>query len=340
MSPSRNASRPMWLSLVAAAGVMSAAPPARAQSTTLPGSAALQAASTPPTKGSGHDMANMPGMTAPQTSAPAPPMDARPGTNFPRPPDSAAAPGAMGPMQGGPAPADARDPDAYAGGYRRSTMPNPEGADRLRLGALFVDQLEAVTGDRGSGAAWDLQAWYGAPFDRAWLRSEGDVRKGRVEPDSSSVELLWFHLYHPFWGTQVGVRQDLGGGPNRTWLALGLQGTAPYWYGMEATAYVGDEGRTSARLKVAQDLRFTQRLVLRPEVEANLYSRSDPRRELGSGLAWIQTDLRLRYEVRRELAPYIGVSWNHAFGETERLRRAATGKNDEVDFVVGLKVWR
>ena len=192
--------------------------------------------------------------------------------------------------------------------------------------------------NQGSGAGWDVQAWYGGPFNRAWLRSQGDRREGRTE--TASLEGLWFRSYHPFWGTQIGVRQDFGAGPNRTWAAFGVQGATPYWYMVEATAYVGDGGRTAARLKASSDLRLTQRLVLRPELEANLYGRADRARGLGSGLTTIQTGLRLRYEIRREFAPYVGVAWNRAFGETEDLRRAAAGSNDEVQWVVGVKVWR
>ena len=151
---------------------------------------------------------------------------------------------------------------------------------------------------------------------------------------------MWFRLYHPFWGTQLGVRQDFGDGADRTWLAFGVQGATPYWYGVEATAYVGEGGRTAARLKASSDVRITQRLVLRPEIEANLYGRSDPARGLGSGLATLQTALRLRYEVSREFAPYIGVAWDRAFGETATLRRATAGKADDVQFLVGVKVWR
>lgn len=317
--------RPRWPILAAALGAIIAASPALAQSPTgaAPTPSEPPAAQdTPAETGTSRDqdMANMPGMSP----APAPKSDA--------------ASGAMAPMQGGRPPASARDPYAYSGGYQRSTMPNAEGADALRLGAIIVDQLEAVSGNQGSGGAWDLQAWYGGPFDRAWLRSEGDVRKGRLE--SASIEALWSHAYHPFWGAQLGLRHDLGDGPDRTWLALGVQGTTPYWYGMEATAYAGDGGRTAARVKASSDLRFTQKLVLRPEIEANFYGRSDPARGLGSGLSTFQTDLRLRYEFRREFAPYVGVAWNRAFGETATLRRAASGKNDEVQFVVGLRAWR
>lgn len=267
------------------------------------------------------DMKAMPGMDAP-------PGAATPGRHA----------AAMAPMQGGRPPADARDSFEYSGGYRRSTMPGAEASDSVRIGAVFIEQLEAVETDEGSGSAWDVQAWYGGTFDRAWLRSQGDRRGGKTE--AASAEALWFRMYHPFWGTQAGVRQDFGEGPNRTWAALGVQGIAPYWYTVEATAYLGERGRTAARFKVASDLRVTQRLVLRPDLEANLFGRSDPARRLGSGLSSAQVGLRLRYEVRREFAPYVGVAWNHGFGRTADLRRAATGSNEEVQWVVGLQLWR
>ncbi len=283
-------------------------------------------------------LAAMPGM-APAASPPTDDMKAMPGMDAPPGAAASGRPAApMAPMQGGAPPADARDSFDYSGGYQRSSMPGAEASDGLRLGAIFIEQLEAVQTNEGSGSAWDVQAWYGGPFDKAWLRSQGDRRGGKTE--AASVEALWFRMYHPFWGTQAGVRQDFGQGPGRTWAALGVQGVAPYWYAVEATAYLGEGGRTAARFKVASDLRVTQRLVLRPDFEANLYGRSDPARRLGSGLSSAQVSVRLRYEVRREFAPYIGVAWNHGFSRTADLRRAATGSNDDVQWVVGLQLWR
>ncbi|MBB3873026.1 copper resistance protein B [Brevundimonas mediterranea] len=277
----------------------------------------------------------MPVLTPPAPDSAA--MQAMPGMNTrPGNPGSVASP--MSPMQGGPAPADARDSFDYSGGFSRSVMPGAEASDGLRLGAVFVEQFEAVETNQGSGSAWDVQAWYGGPFDKAWLRTQGDRRGGRTE--TASVEALWFRPFHPFWGTQLGVRQDFGEGPNRTWAALGVQGVAPYWNAVEATAYVGEDGRTAARLKIATDLRVTQRLVLRPDVEANLFGRSDAARRTGSGLSSTQVGLRLRYEFRREFAPYIGVAWNHGFGETRELRRLSGDPNDEVQWIIGFQVWR
>lgn len=247
-------------------------------------------------------------------------------------------PVAMAPMQGGQAPVDARDPFAYSGGYQRSLMPGAEASDGLWVGAIFIEQLEAVETVEGTGSAWDVQARYGEPFNKLWLRTQGDRRQGKTE--AASAEALWFRMYDPFWGTQVGVRHDFGEGPSRTWAAFGIQGVAPYWIDIEATAYLGEGGRTSARLKAAVDLRLTQNLVLRPDIEANLYGRSDRERLIGSGLSSAQLGLRLRYEIRREFAPYVGLVWARGFGETGDLRRASSGRNDEVQAVVGVQIWQ
>ena len=117
------------------------------------------------------------------------------------------------------------------------------------------------------------------------------------------------------------------------------KGLAPYWLDAEATFYVGEEGRTAARLKADYDLLITQRLILQPYGEVNLYSKSDPGRQVGSGLSDLELSLRLRYEVRREFAPYIGVGWFRRFGTTAELARAAGEGSDEVQLVAGLHVW-
>ncbi|HET6804322.1 MAG TPA: copper resistance protein B, partial [Frateuria sp.] len=114
--------------------------------------------------------------------------------------------------------------------------------------------------------------------------------------------------------TQLGVRTDTGEGPDRQWVAFGIQGLAPYWFELEATGYVGPAGRTAARLRADYELLFTQRLILQPEFELDAYGKADPARGLGSGLADASLGLRLRYELRREVAPYVGGVWIRRFG--------------------------
>jgi copper resistance protein B len=243
---------------------------------------------------------------------------------------------AMEAMQGGAAPTDARSPD-YSDGYGHSMMPGMDMVDSAPLGMLLVDQLEAFHGHDGYGQAWELQGGYGGDANKLWLRSEGERSGGRLE--DGDVEALWSHAVAPYWDSTLGVRHDFGEGPSRDWLAAGVQGLAPYWFDVEATLYLGTAGRRAARLRASYDLRFTQRLILQPELEANLYGRRDPARGLGPGLTDVQFGLRLRYEVRREFAPYVGVRFVQRLGHTADLARAAGRPAFDRQFVAGLRFW-
>lgn len=248
------------------------------------------------------------------------------------------APVTMAPMQGGTAPTNARDPNRYADGYEPSTMPGMEKSDQIRLGSVLIDQVEYVHGgDNRNAVAWDAQAWYGADYNKAWLRTEGGYAKGQTDA-TSTAEGLWWHLFLPFWATQVGVRQDLGSGA-RTWGAIGIQGLVPYWFDLQATAYVSSEGRFAGRLKTSYDILLTNRLILTPEADANIYSKGDDARGIGSGLANLELGLRLRYEIQREFAPYIGVDWERAFGATAGLRRRAGESIKDVTLLAGFRIW-
>lgn len=239
-------------------------------------------------------------------------------------------------MQGGSAPADARSPD-YSEGYGFGDIPRPVLADEHNFGSLLVDRLEVVKTDDNTSATYDLQAWYGRDYDRAVLKAEGNLDDGRLE--EAQTELLWGHAIATFWDTQLGVSFDSGDGPNRSWLAFGVQGLAPYWFEVDTTAYVGEQGRTALSFEAEYELLLTQKLILQPRIEADLYGKSDTERGLGSGLSDLSLGLRLRYEIRREIAPYLGVEWARKFGETEDLARAAGEDARETRFVAGLRFW-
>ena len=243
---------------------------------------------------------------------------------------------AMGPMQGGRAPADARSGD-YSDGIAASPAHELHMHGGAPAGMLLVDQLEAFHGREGNGQSWEAEGWYGSDADKLWLRSEGERGGGRLE--DGELEALWNHAVAAFWSTQLGVRHDFGAGPQREWVAFGLQGLAPYWFEVEATAYVGPSGRTAARLRAHYELLFTQRLVLQPEFEMNVHGRSDPARRIGSGLTDAKLGLRLRYEIRREFAPYIGVVWTRRFGATADFARADHHAAHDRQWVAGVRIW-
>ncbi len=242
----------------------------------------------------------------------------------------------MAPMQGGSPPSDARSPD-YSDGLGHVSMHGTGMHDSGALGMLLIDQLEAFHGRDGNGQAWEAEGWYGNDADKLWLRSEGERSGGRLE--DGEIEALWNHAVATFWGTQLGVRHDFGAGPRRDWAAFGVQGLAPYWFEVEATAYAGTSGRTAARLRADYELLFTQRLILQPELEVNLYGKSDPARGIGSGVSDAKLGLRLRYEIRREFAPYIGVVWTRRCGATADFARADHQAVFDQQWVAGLRIW-
>lgn len=214
--------------------------------------------------------------------------------------------------------------------------------DTARFGKVMFDQLEWRDGGTGEGrGVWDAQGYYGGDYDKLWAKTEGKYVSGGHDKGirDADVEVLWNRVISPWWNVQAGGRQDFGPGKSRTWAAVGIQGLAPQWFDTEATVYASDKGRTAARLKAQYDLLLTQRLVLQPFAEANLYGRSDPEHQIGSGLADLEVSVRLRYEIRREFAPYIGVVWLRRFGGTADLARLAGGDASDLELAAGLRVW-
>jgi copper resistance protein B len=247
-------------------------------------------------------------------------------------------------MQGGSAPPDARDPHAYSGGYTlgsgKYALPGPRQlrlADEHNFGSLLVDRLERVDTRDGNATAYEAQAWFGRNYDRLVVKAEGDYGQGKLQ--EARTELLWGHAIATFWDTQLGVRYDSGVGPDRSWLAFGVQGLAPYWFEVDAAAYVGDKGRTAFRLGAEYELLLTQKLVLQPRLEINAYGKSDEALGIGSGLSDGVAGLRLRYEFTRQFAPYVGVERAGKFGKTADLARAAGEKTDETRWVAGVRFW-
>lgn len=242
----------------------------------------------------------------------------------------------MGPMQGGAAPADARSPD-YSDGLTYGDMTGMDMHDHATQSMLLIDQLENFHGRDANGLTWEAEAWYGTDNDKLWLRTEGERSAGRIR--DADIEALWVHAVATYWNTQFGIRQDTGGGPPRSWAAFGIEGLAPYWFEVQATAYVGQAGRIAARLRTQYDLRFTQRLILQPELEANLYGKSDRQRRTGAGVSDLQLGLRLRYETSRRFAPYLGVVWVRRFGATAGFARQDREPVFDQQIVVGLHLW-
>jgi copper resistance protein B len=230
-----------------------------------------------------------------------------------------------------------RDPHAYTDGHDFSDLSKPVMGDSHYLGAFIVDRLEAVSVRDDFSMTYDWQAWYGQDYDKLVIRAEGEIDQGTFKNNRN--EALWGHALTAFWDTQLGVRVDSGLGTDRVWGAFGVQGFAPYWIYIEATAYVGEGGRTAFRLETEYDVLITQKLILQPRVEVNFYSQSDPSRLVSSGLSNIEAGLRLRYEIEREFAPYIGIEWASSFGSAADIIQFQGKQAEETRFVAGVHFW-
>jgi copper resistance protein B len=202
---------------------------------------------------------------------------------------------------------------------------------------MLFDRLEAWDADPGTGLAWDALGWFGSDLDRLWLRSEGERIDGATE--TADVELLYGHAAARWWDFVGGVRLDFGTGPSQTFAGIGVIGRAPYNFEVEATAYVGESGQTTARFEIEYDMLLTNRLIIQWRADADLYGKDDARRGIGSGLSTLEAGVRVRYEVTRQFAPFVGVAWDRAYGGTADLRREQGEDVDDARFVAGLRLW-
>ena len=234
----------------------------------------------------------------------------------------------------------------------REAIPVPTDADRAAAFAplhaghahgtgihskIQFNRLEAWDADPGSGQAWEGRAWFGGDLRRLWLRSEGERIGGSTH--GADLEVLYGQATGPWWDLLAGLRHDFSPGPSRTWAAIGVQGLAPYKFEVSATAYVGSGGHTAFNAEVEYELLFTSRLILQPLLEVELHGRDDPQRGIGSGLSTMEAGLRLRYEVTRQFAPYLGLVHERSFGGTADLRRLHDEPVRDTRWVAGLRVW-
>jgi copper resistance protein B len=205
--------------------------------------------------------------------------------------------------------------------------------------SFFMLKANAFEWRHGNGEdafSWDIQGWYGNDYDKLLLKSEGNVIDSETD---ARTELLWDRVMSRWWNVQAGIRHDIRPGPSRTWAAFGIQGLAPYWFEVEATAYVGEEGRSAFRLAVDYELLLTQRLILEPEFELQAFGRDDRENLIGAGISSTGLALRLRYEILRELAPYIGVAWTRLHGNTSEIAKTAGTDTSDVQWLAGLRWW-
>lgn len=188
------------------------------------------------------------------------------------------------------------------------------------------------------GYRWDGEAWFGGDINRLTLKSEGEGDVGGGV-DHAEVQMLYSRAIDPYFNFQVGLRHDFRPSPTRTYAAIGFEGLAPYMFDVEGTAFVSDKGDVLGRFTGYYDQRITQRLILQPRVEFNLSAQDVPELRLGAGVTDIELGLRLRYEVTREFAPYLGISYDAKTGRSADFARADGKDPSSASLVVGVRFW-
>jgi copper resistance protein B len=202
---------------------------------------------------------------------------------------------------------------------------------------FLVDKFEYKT---ENSLHWDVLAWIGNDYQRLWLKTEGGVSLDDGAGEAE-IQVLYGKLISPFWDLQLGVRYDqhYGGdhNPGRSFAVLGVRGLAPYFVEMDTALFISHEGDVSARFKAEYQLPLSQKLILSPNLETNIAVQEVEEFGIGSGFNNIKLGLRLRYEISRQFAPYIGISWEKLFGDTANFAEAEGEDTDHISGVVGLK---
>ena len=215
--------------------------------------------------------------------------------------------------------------------------------DNPLLGKLMVDRLERSWSNTGEDRlVWDATAWMGGDYNRLWFKTEGENRIG-ARAGEFDTELLYGRLVTPFWDFQAGIGYEnhYGPGPdqNRTSAIIGFQGLAPYWFEIDSSLRVSQDGDISAAFEAEYDQLLTQRLILQPRFNTTIAAQGVEEFGIGQGVNFVEFGVRLRYEIRREFAPYIGVSWSRKLGKTADLARDESEDVENVALVAGVHVW-
>ncbi|MCU7947913.1 MAG: copper resistance protein B [Candidatus Thiodiazotropha sp. (ex Cardiolucina cf. quadrata)] len=211
------------------------------------------------------------------------------------------------------------------------------GADDPLIYKVMVDKLEIRNTGGNDPLVLDADAWVGYDLNKFWFKTE--VERVDGETEEAEVQFLYSRAVAPFWDVQAGWRRDIKPEPDRDFLALGFKGLAPYLFEVDAGVFIGESGQIGARIDAEYEYMLTQKLILSPEIEMNLYSKDDEEVGIGSGLSDMELGLRLRYEVLREFAPYIGVNWTKIFGQTADFASDEGEDTSDVQIVLGIRAW-
>ena len=271
----------------------------------------------------GHDMSQMPGMQMPASTETEAAGTNLPAGNAPRPP----------------APTDHAADAVYgpqAMEMGRHHLRQFHGGQKLFQALFNIAEIQFHEGREAFG--WDSEAWYGGDINRLWVKSEGEGEFGR-SVEKAEVQALYSRAVDPYFNIQGGIRYDFKPNPSRVYATFGFEGLAPSFFDVEGALFLSNKGELMARASGWYDQRITQRLILQPRAEVSFAAQRTREIGVGSGLSDAEIGLRLRYDIRREFAPYVGVQYRRAFGDTRRFLREEGEDAESWSLVTGIRVW-
>ncbi|WDI30973.1 copper resistance protein B [Hyphococcus flavus] len=201
------------------------------------------------------------------------------------------------------------------------------------------ERLEYRSNEGDPVFLWDAQGWYGGDINRLWVKTEGEFDFDADEFEEAEVQALYSRAVGDFFDLQAGIRHDFAPGNDRTFAVVGAQGLLPYLFEIDAALFVSDDGDVEARVEAEYELLITQRLILQPRAELNFAAQDIAEYGIGAGLSTVETGARLRYEISRQFAPYVGVSWERAVGDSADFARIDGDEPGSVSFVAGFRTW-
>lgn len=237
-----------------------------------------------------------------------------------------------------------RSPHEYSDGLTLSSGPSLfEGREKLSLAdehifySVLIDRLEYSNGREENYANYKALAWIGKDYQKIWFKSDGEYKSSLQETEN---QVLYGYAASPYWDILFGARYDTyKDRSDKGWLALGIQGLAPYWFEIDSSLFVDSHGLALLSLEAEYDLLLTQKLILQPQVSTNIYSKDDFEMLVGRGVSDITTGLRLRYEINRQFSPYVGVEWKTLAGSTYDIAKDNGESTSDTRFITGARFW-
>ena len=203
------------------------------------------------------------------------------------------------------------------------------GDDTINSSLLF-DRLEYEGNTGVQLTKWEMNQWIGTDTDKFYIKSEGDYAQSQGIVGTADIQMLYSRAISEFWDIQIGARRGIQ--PEMAYDGvLSLQGTAPQFVEVELESFYNQYGNVLGRLSLRRDILFTQRLILTHRLEVDVTKNAMPQRSIKPGVYELEAGMRLRYEMAREFAPYIGFD----YVEEQSLTEARTG----VRGVAGIRFW-